>query len=328
MKICIDRDFPVSLGQQLRGQIEYGVACGELPPGSQIPSVRELAAELGIAMVTVSQVYKELQESRLLESRPGRGTFVAEAGPGSQQAQGRVLELQRQIDGLIALAERLGVSRGELSSMVAARLGRHRAAEPLNLTFVGVFLEATRAYAADLRPMLPATDRLEATVLEQLEADLKRLRAVRRADLVIAPANRKAQVQALLGAKVPVVGLGFIPSERTRTALAELGPRTRLGLLTTFPEFLPTMRAGVERFTSHLETPRTAVLADADSVGRLVAVCDVIVYATGSERILEGLPDHVRAFEYRHTPDPRSVDRDLLPVLGRIREDRATQPQS
>ena len=58
VKIRIDRDLPVSLSQQLRGQIEYGIVCGEIPPGTQLPSVRELAGELGIGTVTVSQVYR------------------------------------------------------------------------------------------------------------------------------------------------------------------------------------------------------------------------------------------------------------------------------
>lgn len=323
MKIRLDRDLPVSLSQQLRGQLEYGIAGGELPPGSQLPSVRELAAQLGIAMVTVSQVYKELQGAGLLESQPGRGTFVADGGLGTAQHQERTLELQRQIDALIGLAERLGVSKAELAAMVSARLGRYRASVPLNLSFVGIFPEATRAYVAHLRSVLEPGDQIEATVLRQLEADPKLLRAVRRCDLVVTTANRKTQVQGLLGPKVPVVGVGFIPSERTRLALAELSPRTRLGALSTFPEFLPTLKAGVERFASHLDLLLTAVLGDTESVSQLIKSCDVIVYATGSESILEGLPESIRAFEYRHIPDPRSVERDLLPVLGRIREAKA-----
>ena len=323
MKIRLDRDLPVSLSQQLRGQIEYGIVCGELPPGSQLPSVRELAQQLGIGVVTVSQVYKELQQGGLLESHHGRGTFVAESSPGTSKHQGRTLELQRHIDGLIGLAERLGFSKSELARVVNARLGRHTSAETLHLTFVGIFPEATRAYVADLRTMLHSHDRIDAVVLEQLETEPKTLKAARRSDLIVATAHRKALVQSAVGAKVPVVGLGFIPSERTRMALAELGPRTRLGILSTFPDFLPTMKAGIERFAAHIDAPLTGVLGDGESVRWLVQNCDVIVYATGSERVLEGLPEHIRAFEYRHVPDPRSVERDLLPVLGRIREEKS-----
>ena len=325
MNIRIDRDLPVSLSQQLRGQIEYGIACGELPASHQLPSVRDLADDLGIAAVTVSQVYKELQQSGLLETFHGRGTFVTSSGVQIGAGQERVLELQRQIDRLIGIAEVNGVSKAELSNMVNARLGQRILSRPLRLVFVGVFLEATRSYVTDLRPMLAPTDTLEAVTLAQLENDAKVLKAVRRADLVVVIANRRAQVQAVLGGKVALVAVNFIPSERTRTALAELGPRTRLGVLSTFPEFLPTMKSGVERFASHLDAPAVAVLSDRAAVERLTRVCDVIVFATGSERVLEGLPEHVRALEYRHVPDPRSTERDVLPVVERIRAQKPAQ---
>ena len=323
MKLRIDRDLPVSLGQQLRGQIEYGIACGELPSGEQLPSVRELADELGIATVTVSQVYKELRDAGLLESHHGRGTFVATNGAGASEDQERTLELHRQIDRLIATADAHGVSRAELAGMVSARLGRHASSPGVRIAFVGIFPEATRSYAAELRAMLRPGDSVEATTINQLEADKNQRRALSRADLAVAVAHRKAQVQSVVGPRMPVATVNFIPSERTRLALAELGPRTRLGIVSTFPEFLPTMKSGVERFASHLDAPATAVLIDTESLERLKRTCDVIVYATGSERILEGLNDRVRTFEYRHMPDPRSVERDLLPVIERLRERKA-----
>jgi DNA-binding transcriptional regulator YhcF (GntR family) len=320
MKIRIDRDLPVSISQQLRGQIEYGIACGELPPGEQLPSVRELAEELGIATMTVSQVYKELQTAGLLESQAGRGTFVSLNGSNAPEGQERALELQRQIDRLIAITDAHGVSRVELAGMVNARLGRYASSQPIKLVFVGIFLEATRSYVSDLRSMLQPGDSIEATTLEQLELQPSALRSLKKADLLVAIAHRKAQVQAVVSAKVPIATVNFIPSARTRTALAELSPRTRLGIVSTFPEFLPTLKSGVERFASHLETPIATLLEDRAGIERLKRSCDVIVYATGSGSILEGLPEHIRAFEYRHVPDPRSVERDLLPVIENLRE--------
>ena len=82
MNLRIDRELPVPFGVQLRGLIEYGIACGELAPGSRLPSVRDLAASLGLAPMTVSQVYKELKASGLIEGRAGTGTFVGGYGSG------------------------------------------------------------------------------------------------------------------------------------------------------------------------------------------------------------------------------------------------------
>ena len=67
------------MGVQLRGQIEYGIACGEIERGARLPSVRDLAHDLGVAHMTVVQVYKELLSLGLTVTQPGRGTFVADA---------------------------------------------------------------------------------------------------------------------------------------------------------------------------------------------------------------------------------------------------------
>src|SRR5579883_2195689 len=73
---ALDRSLPVPLGVQLRGLVEYGIACGQLAPGERLPSVRELAAQLGIAPMTVASVYRELAAAQLIVARAGAGTFV------------------------------------------------------------------------------------------------------------------------------------------------------------------------------------------------------------------------------------------------------------
>jgi hypothetical protein len=50
-------------------------------------------------------------------------------------------------------------------------------------------------------------------------------------------------------------------------------------------------------------------------LGRL----DVVVYATGAEGALDGLPDGLEAIEYRHVPDPHAIQRELLPAIERLR---------
>ena len=77
-----------------------GIACGELLPGARLPSVRELADELSVAPMTVSQVYRELKDGGLIEARSGLGTFVTENG-GPAGFDPRLAALQRQLDGVI-----------------------------------------------------------------------------------------------------------------------------------------------------------------------------------------------------------------------------------
>jgi DNA-binding transcriptional regulator YhcF (GntR family) len=68
--------------EQIRSQISSLIVTGTLSVGSRLPTVRRLAADLGIAAGTVGRAYKELEASGLIESRRRNGTVVAHAAPG------------------------------------------------------------------------------------------------------------------------------------------------------------------------------------------------------------------------------------------------------
>ncbi|MDJ0423679.1 MULTISPECIES: GntR family transcriptional regulator [Dietzia] len=65
--------------RQLKTQIVDAVTSGRLTPGTRLPAVRTLAAEVGISTATAAKVYRELEEAGLLEGRGRSGTFVSAA---------------------------------------------------------------------------------------------------------------------------------------------------------------------------------------------------------------------------------------------------------
>jgi DNA-binding transcriptional regulator YhcF (GntR family) len=69
------------LFDQLRSQIIDGIRSGRLSPGTRLPTVRELAGQLGLVVNTVARAYRELEAAGLLETRGRFGTFVARADP-------------------------------------------------------------------------------------------------------------------------------------------------------------------------------------------------------------------------------------------------------
>src|SRR5262245_13163680 len=122
MEFTVDPGLPVALGVQLRGLIEYGVACGQLMPGDRLPSVREMATQARIAPMTVSQVYKQLQLAGLIEAQRGLGTFVGRNAAGFARPQ--LVALQRRIDELIKSAAAEGIDAADLARLFNARLHR------------------------------------------------------------------------------------------------------------------------------------------------------------------------------------------------------------
>jgi DNA-binding transcriptional regulator YhcF (GntR family) len=69
------------LFDQLRTQVIDGVREGALPPGTRLPTVRELAGQLGVAVNTVARAYRELESAAIVETRGRFGTFIARYDP-------------------------------------------------------------------------------------------------------------------------------------------------------------------------------------------------------------------------------------------------------
>jgi DNA-binding transcriptional regulator YhcF (GntR family) len=80
--------------EQLRAQISVMVAVGHLPPGTRVPTVRDLAEYLDLAPGTVARTYRELERDGILEGRGRRGTFVVDEPPESEP----VLERRRRLE--------------------------------------------------------------------------------------------------------------------------------------------------------------------------------------------------------------------------------------
>lgn len=317
MRIRIDRHLPVPVPTQLQGQIEYGVTNGDFSPGSRLPSVRELSAELSMSPVTVSAVYRTLRAQGVIETIPGRGTFVRRTEDRLPvDADG---SLDVALRSVLRRAERAGVGRGALIERLQRLVSGASQTVAVRATFVGVYTDVTRAYVADLRRQFGSRDELTATTFDALETNTDVLEG---RDLLLTFAHRVADLERLTPPGTVIGSVGLIPSERTRVALAEIDPSARVVLVSTVPAFVVTFQRAIERFASHVASVRICVHRSPEAAD-YVRDADVVVYATGSEDVVDGLEADVRAFEYRHVPDPIHVERALLPLVDRIRATKA-----
>lgn len=116
MRIMIDQASAVPPYEQVRGQFARMIGDGRLPVGTRLPAVRQLAADLGLAVNTVARAYRELETAGLVETRGRHGTVVA---PGRDDATDR---LQRAAAEYAAEAVRLGVPRDRALALVRAAL--------------------------------------------------------------------------------------------------------------------------------------------------------------------------------------------------------------
>lgn len=78
--IKLDHHSGVPIYRQIIEQIRYAIARGELLPGRQLPTVRQLAVDLSVNPNTVIKAYKELEIRGNLETQQGTGTFISDTG--------------------------------------------------------------------------------------------------------------------------------------------------------------------------------------------------------------------------------------------------------
>jgi DNA-binding transcriptional regulator YhcF (GntR family) len=101
--------------EQLRQQLAARIADGSLPAGTRLPTVRALAAELGLAPNTVARTYRELHAAELLETRGRAGTFVAAGSERDRRATAAA-------DAYAATLRDLGFNAAEALRIVTAVL--------------------------------------------------------------------------------------------------------------------------------------------------------------------------------------------------------------
>jgi GntR family transcriptional regulator len=117
----IDSKDPLPLYAQLERAIRMAIATGRLEVGDRLPTVRQLAVDLKINANTVAKVYGELEESGMLETRRGVGTFVAARGDKKETRAERERLLAALGDRFLAEAAALGFSAEEAIGTLKAR---------------------------------------------------------------------------------------------------------------------------------------------------------------------------------------------------------------
>ena len=108
MIIRLDADSVVPPYEQIREQIETMAISGVLQPGAALPSIRQLAADLGVAPGTVARAYAELDTAGIAHSRTGRGTVITGKGPRLKGKQTDA-ELRRAAEAFTRRVQQLGV---------------------------------------------------------------------------------------------------------------------------------------------------------------------------------------------------------------------------
>jgi DNA-binding transcriptional regulator YhcF (GntR family) len=117
--IDIDSTSPVPPYEQVRAQLATLARDERLSAGARLPTVRQLAGDLGLAVNTVARAYRELEAAGLVETRGRHGTFV------THRASGVPAEAERLAARYAEETRRLGLGPAQALGLVQAALGQH-----------------------------------------------------------------------------------------------------------------------------------------------------------------------------------------------------------
>lgn len=107
--------------EQLRRQLAELICSGVLAPGDRLPPLRQLAADLGLAVGTVARTYRELEGAGLVRSRRGGGTRVRQ--PDARKSPGQVADaLRHHAEAFVRQARLLGAGNDDVRSAIDAAL--------------------------------------------------------------------------------------------------------------------------------------------------------------------------------------------------------------
>lgn len=107
-----------SIFLQIADSITDKVVSGEFPAGKKIPSVRELAAEMGVNPNTIMRTYSELQAMNIIENQRGIGYFVNENAPKIILESKREEFFNQVLPEFLKQAQLLGISANELKKHI------------------------------------------------------------------------------------------------------------------------------------------------------------------------------------------------------------------
>ena len=118
MELIIRNTTNQPIYEQIFDQIKAQILSGALRPGDALPSIRALAKDLKISVITTKRAYDELESAGLIDTVAGKGCFVAEKNLELVREQQR-LELEQHLWAALELAKPCGLTPAELASLLS-----------------------------------------------------------------------------------------------------------------------------------------------------------------------------------------------------------------
>ena len=119
MKIVIKSQGTMAIYEQIVNQLKNGIIAGELNPGEAMPSIRRLASDLEVSVITTKRAYEELEKEGLIRSVSGKGFYVCESNQDYLREK-QLMMLEKHMNEMLEECRQAGLSQEDVQEMVQA----------------------------------------------------------------------------------------------------------------------------------------------------------------------------------------------------------------
>lgn len=121
IRVIIQPHGTFAIYEQIVNQLKSAIVSGELKADEALPSIRTLAAEAGVSVITTKRAYEELEKEGLIRSVAGKGFYVCEYNTDYLHEK-QLIEIEKKFAEVIAIAVQAGLGSDEIREMVEGLL--------------------------------------------------------------------------------------------------------------------------------------------------------------------------------------------------------------
>jgi DNA-binding transcriptional regulator YhcF (GntR family) len=277
MSIELDAAKSGPLYQQLVEQITRDIALGKLPPGSQLPTVRDLSRESGISQGTIKHAYDTLEQSGLVRKTRGSGTFVYSAKVELDSAKAKAMQA---IDEMLDKTLALSFSLNNIRIFLDLKL-REREEQALQVMVAAVDCspEALAMMSGQIAEF-PHTE-VSKYLLEEVLKSPGHFNPA--ANLVVTtPTHYEDLIGKMLPGSQPF-RLAMTVATDTALELAAIPPKTQLGIVAASERYAQLMLGACDAYGKLANPVKLAFFGDKNSIRKQIEECDRLLLPSNYE---------------------------------------------
>ncbi|WP_010258523.1 GntR family transcriptional regulator [Treponema primitia] len=272
IQIHVDNSSETPIYVQIADQISGAINRGSLPPGYQLPTVRQFAIDSGISQGTIKHAYDALEQTKLIKKARGSGTFVNI--PKQTRGEGAKAQAMDAIDALLNRMDELAFSHQDTRIFLDLKLReREQTVRFVSVAAVDCCPEALNAMSEQIRG-LPHTD-ISRFLLEDLIKSPVPFDPA--ADLVVTTPTHYADLAGKMAPGCDPVRLVMTVAVNTAVDLAAIAPDARVGIACASRRFAQLILNACDKFCKLKHPILKTYFNEGDSLARMVKKCDRLI---------------------------------------------------